>query len=136
MVTRLSHSSIFVLDQDSAIDFYVNKLGFALKEDVPMGPNFRWVTVVPPGQPDLEIILMPVNPSHAFDEATSAKVIELVKAGKLGAGVFECDDPYATYEDLVAKGVKFSGPPKEEFYGVATIMYDDSGNWFSFGKGK
>lgn len=136
MIKKMSHTPIFVLDQDSAIDFYVNKLGFELRNDAPMGPDFRWVTVSPPGQPDLEIILMATKPGMAFDEQTASTLNNLVRDGKLGAGVFHVDDIYATYKELTAKGVQFKQPPKEEFYGIEAIMLDDSGNWFSVSQEK
>src|SRR6478735_11497378 len=63
MIQRMSHSAIFVLDQDVAKDFYVNKLGFEVSMDQSMPNGFRWLTVSPKGQSDLQIILMKVAPS-------------------------------------------------------------------------
>jgi catechol 2,3-dioxygenase-like lactoylglutathione lyase family enzyme len=133
MIQRLSHVPIFVLDQDSAKEFYVDKLGFEVKTDATMDGGFRWLTVSPPGQPDLEITLMAVAPSSfgPFDEETAAKVRWLVENGKLGAGVFETADCRKTFEELKAKGVEFLKEPTEEFYGIEALMKDDSGNWFS-----
>ena len=71
-----------------------------------------------------------------FTEETTAQMRELVKKGTFGFGVFECNDIYATYEELKAKGVEFTKPPKEEFYGVEALFKDDSGNWFSLGQKK
>jgi catechol 2,3-dioxygenase-like lactoylglutathione lyase family enzyme len=134
MISKLTHSSIYVLDQDSAKDFYVNKLGFELKNDVPMGPGARWLTVCPKGQPDFEIILMPVAEGMMFTTEAAAQMRDLVKKGMLGAGVFECEDIYATYEELKSKGVVFKKPPTQEFYKLEAIFKDDSGNWFSLGQ--
>ncbi|MBX3118372.1 MAG: VOC family protein [Fimbriimonadaceae bacterium] len=131
MIQRLSHVSIFVLDQDRALDFYTNKLGFTVKTDAKMGDDFRWITVTAPGQPDLEIVLMAIAPGPAFDAESAAKLRELVEAGKMGAGVWNTSDIHATYEDLKAKGVEFMKPPTEEFYGIEALFRDDSGNWFS-----
>lgn len=131
MITRLSHASLFVLDQDSAYDFYVNKLGFKLVDDMPMGPGSRWLTVSPPGQPNLEIVLFPIIVGKMYPQEIADTIIRLTKEGKLGSGVFECTDIYATYEELKAKGVEFIKPPTEEFYGVEAQFRDDSGNWFS-----
>jgi catechol 2,3-dioxygenase-like lactoylglutathione lyase family enzyme len=131
MIQRMSHAPIFVLDQDSALDFYVNKLGFTLKTDAKMGEDFRWLTVTPPGQPDLEITLLAIAPGMLWDQDTADKVRGLVEAGKLGAGAFATADIHKTYEELTAKGVEFLQPPKEEFYGTEAIFKDDSGNWFS-----
>ncbi|HVK76725.1 MAG TPA: VOC family protein, partial [Kofleriaceae bacterium] len=69
MIQRLSHASLYVLDQDRALAFYTEKLGFDVRADVRMG-SFRWLTVGPKGQPDLEIILMPLSASPMLDEAT------------------------------------------------------------------
>lgn len=131
MITKMSHTSILVLDQDQAYDFYVNKLGFKVHTDAKMDNGFRWLTVTPPEQPELEITLMEVKSGMMWDEKTAETIKELVKSGKMGAGVFEADNVRATYEELKAKGVKFSGPPEEKFYGTETIMTDNSGNWFS-----
>lgn len=134
MITKLSHAGIFVLDQDSAKEFYVDKLGFTLVTDAPFGEGMRWLTVSPPDQPDLEITLMAVKAGMMFTKESAEHMQNLVKSGTFGFGVFECKDIYATYEELKAKGVEFSQPPKEQFYGIEAIFRDDSGNWFSLGQ--
>jgi catechol 2,3-dioxygenase-like lactoylglutathione lyase family enzyme len=134
MISRLSHASIFVLDQESAKDFYVNKLGFAVKTDAPFGEGMRWLTVTPPDQPDMEITLMAISEGLMFSKEAAATMRDLVKKGTFGFGVFECKDIYATYEELKAKGVEFLQPPKEQFYGTEALFKDDSGNWFSLGQ--
>lgn len=131
MITRLTHANIYVLDQESARDFYVNKLGFTVVTDAPMGPDMRWLTVAPPDQPDLEIVLFPVTVGKMFPEETAATMRELIRNGTFGCGVLQCTDIYATYEELKGKGVEFKNPPKEEFYGTEALFRDDSGNWFS-----
>jgi len=136
MITKLSHVPIFVLDQDSAYDFYVNKLGFKVVTDAAYGEGNRWLTVSPPEQPDLEITLMATKSGMAFDEETAAILTNLVKQGKLGAGVFATADCRKTFEELKARGVKFRSEPEEQFYGVEAIMEDDSGNWFSLSQPK
>src|SRR5689334_18505308 len=103
MITRMTHPGIFVLDQDSAKDFYVNKLGFTLTSDTPFGEGGRWLTVSPPQQPDLTITLMAVKDGLMFTKETAAQMRSLVEKGTFGFGVFECDDIYATYEELKAK---------------------------------
>jgi predicted enzyme related to lactoylglutathione lyase len=130
MITKLSHATIYVLDQDEAYDFYVNKLGFKVHTDSKM-EGFRWLTVHAPDSPDFEIILMPVMPGFMMSEDEAAQMRELVKAGKMGTGVFQTNDCRATYEELKAKGVEFLSPPKEKFYGIEALMKDNSGNWFS-----
>jgi catechol 2,3-dioxygenase-like lactoylglutathione lyase family enzyme len=134
MITKLNHVSIFVLNQDSAYDFYVDKLGFKVHTDAPMGPGMRWLTVCPPAQPDLEIALMAITDGMMFKDGAAEQMRELVKKGTFGFGVFECDDLNATYEELKAKGVVFKKPPTKEFYGYEALFADDSGNWFSLGQ--
>jgi catechol 2,3-dioxygenase-like lactoylglutathione lyase family enzyme len=131
MITRLSHTTIFVLDQDSAFDFYTNKLGFKVVDDLPMGKNTRWLTVSAPEQPNLEITLFPITVGKMFPAETAKTITDLVKNGKFGSGVFECTDIYATYEELKSKGVEFTKAPTQEFYGIEAQFKDDSGNWFS-----
>lgn len=134
MITRLSHASVYVLDQDSAYDFYVNKLGFTVHTDAPMGPGARWLTVCPPGQPDMEITLMPIAEGMLFNAETAATMRTLVKNGTFGFGVFRCDNLDATYEEMKARGVIFKKPPTKEFYAYEALFVDDSGNWFSLGQ--
>jgi catechol 2,3-dioxygenase-like lactoylglutathione lyase family enzyme len=136
MITKMNHVSIFVLDQTSAYDFYVNKLGFKVNTDAEMGPGKRWLTVNPPEQPDLEITLMLIDDGMMFNKESAQKMRDLVKNGTFGFGVFQCDDLNATYEELNAKGVEFTKPPTEEFYGYEALFKDDSGNWFSLGQKK
>ena len=132
----MNHVSIYVINQDSAYDFYVTKLGFKVHTDAQMGPGMRWLTVCPPEQPDVEIILMPIEKGMMFTAESAEQMRNLVKKGTFGFAVFECNDIYATYEELKAKGVEFTKPPKEEFYGVEALFKDDSGNWFSLGQKK
>ena len=136
MISRMSHVSIYVLDQESAYEFYVNKLGFNVHTDAPMGPGVRWLTVCPPDQPELEITLLPITEGMIFTKESAEQMRKLVKSGTFGFGVFECKDIYATYEELKAKGVEFSKAPKKEFYGIEALFKDDSGNWFSLGQKK
>ncbi|MGC4099850.1 VOC family protein [Ferruginibacter sp.] len=136
MITKMNHVSIFVLDQDSAYDFYVNKLGFKVHTDAAMGPGMRWLTVCPPEQPELEISLMAIADGMLFNSESAQKMRELVAGGTFGFGVFECNDLLATYEELKAKGVEFTKAPKKEFYGFEALFKDDSGNWFSLGEKK
>ena len=89
MITKLNHVSIFVLNQESAYEFYVNKLGFRVHTDAQMGPGMRWLTVCPPEQPDLEISLMPVEEGMMFKGDAARQMKELIKAGTFGFGVFQ-----------------------------------------------
>jgi catechol 2,3-dioxygenase-like lactoylglutathione lyase family enzyme len=134
MITHMNHVSIFVLNQDSAYDFYVNKLGFKVHTDAPMGPGKRWLTVCPPEQPGLELALMSIEEGMMFREDAAKQMRELVKKGTFGFGVFQCNDLNATYLELKEKGVAFKKPPTKEFYAYEALFVDDSGNWFSLGE--
>lgn len=132
MITKLSHTTIFVSDQDKAYDFYVNKLGFKVHTDAKMENGFRWLTITTPEQPDLEIVLMPaLHEGMGQDEETLNAWKVLLDKGVLGAGVLHTPDCRATYEELKAKGVTFKSEPKEQFYGIEAIITDGCGNWFS-----
>ena len=131
MISKISHTSIYVLDQDRAYDFYVNKLGFKVHTDAPMGEGARWLTVTPPEQPELEITLFLIKEGGMFDKDTVESMTTLIKRGTFGSAVFTCKNLLATYEELTAKGVVFKKPPTKEFYGFEALFMDDSGNWFS-----
>jgi catechol 2,3-dioxygenase-like lactoylglutathione lyase family enzyme len=115
MVTKLSHTSIFVTDQEKAYDFYINKLGFKVNTDAKMDNGFRWLTINAPEQPDLEIVLFPVNETNGFDEEVNKAFKFLLEKGAMGAGAMYTPDCRATYEELKAKGVVFKSEPKEQF---------------------
>ena len=136
MITKLSHSCFYVLDQDSAKEFYTTKLGFQVRTDVEMGDGFegagkgfRWLTVSPPDQPDVEIILADCRMGH--DEQTANELRALIAKGALGAAAWETDDCQKTFEELSARGVTFLSEPAERPYGIEAVFRDDSGNWFS-----
>ena len=131
MIRRLSHTTVYVLDQDEALTFYRDKLGLEVRTDATMDNGFRWLTVGPKAQPDLEIVLMKVAEGPMCDAATAATLRELVKKGTFSVGVFDTSDCRATYAELKAKGVEFQGPPEERFYGIEAVGKDNSGNWFS-----
>lgn len=131
MITKLSHTTLFVTDQDKAYDFYVNTLGFSVRTDAKMQNGFRWLTVSPPQQ-DIEIsLLSPLHEGMSYDEETKNAFKVLLDKNALGAGVLYTPDCYATYEELKTKGVVFKSEPKEQFYGIEAIITDSCGNWFS-----
>ena len=127
MSARLSVTSVKVLDQDEALDFYVNKLGLEKGQDIRQGP-FRWLTVRFPANPDVEIFLeQPGPPVH--DEATAAQLRELIAKGAMGSLVIETDDARALYETLKARGVAdFTQEPIEHGYGIDMGIRDPFGN--------
>src|ERR671911_2127999 len=102
MITSLNIASIYVLDKDEALDFYVNKLGLEKGNDVPQG-SYRWLTVRVPGNGGTEISLeQPGPPLH--DEATAELLRELITKGALGGLVFITDDARGLYESLKERG--------------------------------
>ena len=129
MIRRISHVNLFVLDQDRAKAFYTETLGFELRTDVTMD-GFRWLTVGPKDQPDINVLLARPAPPM-FSEEDAATLRELVAKGAMGGGVIETDDCRGTYEALKAKGVTFLQEPAERPYGIEAMFRDDSGNWFS-----
>jgi catechol 2,3-dioxygenase-like lactoylglutathione lyase family enzyme len=131
MIRKMSHATIFVNNQDEALDFYRDKLGFKVHTDAMVGADFRWLTVNAPDQPDFEIILMEPKAGMLMDEPTATQLREIMNKGVLGAGVFNTHDCRATYEELKSKGVVFVSEPAERPYGIEAVFKDNSGNWFS-----
>jgi len=130
MITKLSHATLFVTNQDQAYDFYVNKLGFRVNTDFPMEDGNRWLTLNPPDQPDLELVL--AEPKTPMVEADLIPHMQaLLKRDAMGGGVWETADCRATYAEMKAKGVLFTKEPTEEFYGIEALFHDGCGNWFS-----
>ena len=127
MTTKLAVTSVKVLDQEEALDFYVNKLGLEKGQDIKQGP-FRWLTVRFPSDPDVEIFLEePGPPVH--DEATAAQLRELIAKGAMGSLVIHTDDARALYETLKARGVTdFTQEPTDHFYGTDMGIRDPFGN--------
>lgn len=130
MIDRLSHVTLWVTDQDEALKFYTEKLGFVVRTDASMD-GFRWLTVSPPDQPSPEIVLVHPTEGPMMDKETADAIQTLIGKGAMGGGVFYTKDCKATYEELKAKGVEFIAPPQERPYGVEAIIKDNSGNWFS-----
>lgn len=127
MITRLNVASIYVLDKDEALDFYVDKLGLEKGSDVTQGA-YRWLTVRVPGAPGVEVSLeQPGPPLH--DEATAEQLRELITKGAMSGLVFLTDDARGLYETLKARGVTdFTQEPTEHFYGTDMGLRDPFGN--------
>jgi catechol 2,3-dioxygenase-like lactoylglutathione lyase family enzyme len=123
----ITHSGIFVLDQDEALDFYVGKLGMEVNTDVDLG-FMRWLTVNVPGDPGREVLLEKPGPP-AMDDETAEAVRELVTKGATAGWIgFTTDDVRKTYEELTAKGVEFTQEPTEQSYGIDCGLRDPFGN--------
>ena len=127
MITNVSLTTVYCLDQDAARDFYVDVLGFELNTDVTMGEGFRWLTVNHPSQPELELTLM--KPGPPLDPDAADFVRRQLEKGQMGGVGLAVDDCRKTYEELVGKGVTFVQEPSDRPYGVEAVMRDVSGNW-------
>jgi catechol 2,3-dioxygenase-like lactoylglutathione lyase family enzyme len=126
MITKLNVVSIYVLDKDEALDFYVNKLGLEKRNDVRQG-TYRWLTVRAPGEVTEISLDVPGAPLH--DEATAAQLRELITKGAMSGLVFNTDDIRGLYETLKARGVSdFIQEPTEHFYGTDMSLRDPFGN--------
>jgi catechol 2,3-dioxygenase-like lactoylglutathione lyase family enzyme len=130
MISNLSAVSVWVHDQDDALRFYTDKLGFEVRQDVtlPELGDFRWLTVGPAGQDEVALALMAVPGPPVFDEETAGQVRTLMGKGAAGGLFFATDDCRATYEELRGRGVEFSEPPSERPYGIDAALNDPSGN--------
>jgi catechol 2,3-dioxygenase-like lactoylglutathione lyase family enzyme len=131
MFNAITHSQIYVLDQDEALDFYVGKLGLEVAADVDLG-FMRWLAVSVPGRPERQVLLeRPGSP--AMSEETAAQVRELVTKGAMGGWlILTTDDCRKTYETLLAKGVEFTEEPTDRPYGIDCGLRDPFGNRLRF----
>ncbi|HEY9496542.1 MAG TPA: VOC family protein [Intrasporangium sp.] len=127
MITNVSLVSVWVTDQDESLDFYTNVLGFEKGDDVQLGPDFRWLTVVHPNQPELHLHL--TTPG----EPLSPELVEAMRRAQADGGLpgvgLHVDDCRKTYEELRAKGVEFLQEPADRPYGIEALIRDNSGNW-------
>jgi predicted enzyme related to lactoylglutathione lyase len=127
---RISNAQLWVHDQDEALAFYTEKVGMEVRSDVTLEEmgNFRWLTVGPPGQEDVTIVLMAIPGPPVMDEETAGQVRDLMAKGFAGTVFLTTDDCHASYEDLKARGVEFSETPEERPYGIDSGFRDPSGN--------
>jgi len=128
MINRLSVATIWVKDQNEALRFYTEKLGFDIRADFTNG-DYRWLTVGLKSQPDVEYQLAALKPSRALTQEEVDQLTKLVEAGKMGIGPWKTDDCRKTYETLNAKGVEFVQPATDRPYGIIEAIFkDNSGN--------
>jgi catechol 2,3-dioxygenase-like lactoylglutathione lyase family enzyme len=127
---RISTTQLWVHDQDAALSFWTEKVGFEVREDVtvPEMGNFRWLTVGPVGQDDLAIVLMAIPGPPITDEATRKQVVELTAKGFTGTIFLTTDDVQKAYEEMHARGVEFTEEPTRQPYGIDCAFRDPSGN--------
>jgi catechol 2,3-dioxygenase-like lactoylglutathione lyase family enzyme len=129
---RIAYAGVWVHDQDEALAFYTEKLGWELRADVtlPEFGNYRWLTVGPPNQPDVSVLLNAIPGPPVMDEATSEQIRSLMGKGWAGNVLLTTDDVQASYEELKARGVEFTEGPEERPYGIDSAFRDPSGNQF------
>ncbi|HEX4752432.1 MAG TPA: VOC family protein [Solirubrobacterales bacterium] len=127
---KISNAQLWVQDQDEALAFWTEKVGFEVRADVTMPEmgDFRWLTVGQPGQEDVSIVLMAIPGEPIMDAVTQAQVSDLAAKGFAGTVFLTTDDCRAEYERLVARGVEFSEAPEERPYGIDAGFRDPSGN--------
>jgi catechol 2,3-dioxygenase-like lactoylglutathione lyase family enzyme len=127
---KIANAQLWVHDQEEALAFYTEKLGFEVRSDVtlPEMGDFRWLTVSPPGQEDVAIVLMAIPGPPMMDEETTRQVEELMAKGFAGTAFLTTDDCRGEYEHLKARGVEFTETPEERPYGIDCGFRDPSGN--------
>ena len=128
----LSNTQLWVNDQDEALAFYTEKLGFEVRADVtlPEMGDFRWLTVGPATQPDFSIVLMAIPNPPVIDADTAEQIRTLLAKGFAGVVFLTTDDCQASYEELKARGIEFIEEPEERPYGIDSAFRDPSGNHF------
>jgi len=127
---RIANAQLWVHDQEEALAFWTEKVGMEVRADVTLAEmdGFRWLTVGPPGQEDVSIVLMAIPGAPVMDEETGNQVRELVSKGFAGTVFLTTEDCRASYEELKARGVEFSEAPEERPYGIDSGFHDPSGN--------
>jgi catechol 2,3-dioxygenase-like lactoylglutathione lyase family enzyme len=129
---RIATAQVWVHDQDVALDFYTNKLGMEVRQDVtiPELGDFRWLTVAPPGQDSAQIVLMAIPGPPVIDAETADQIRALMFKGFAATVFLETDDADKSYADLSARGVEFTEAPEDRPYGRDSGFRDPSGNSF------
>jgi uncharacterized glyoxalase superfamily protein PhnB len=129
---KIANAQLWVHDQDDALAFYTEKLGFQVQSDVTLDEmdGFRWLTVGPPNQDDISITLMAIPGQPVMDEETTNQVRDLMAKGFAGTIFLTTDDCQASYEELKARGVEFTEAPEKRPYGIDSGFRDPSGNSF------
>jgi predicted enzyme related to lactoylglutathione lyase len=127
---KLANAQLWVHDQQEALDFYTDKVGWEVRMDatLPEMGGFRWLTVGPPSQPDVSVVLMAIPGPPVMDEQTADQIRELMAKGFAGTVFLATDDCRASYEELKARGVEFTETPEERPYGIDSGFRDPSGN--------
>jgi catechol 2,3-dioxygenase-like lactoylglutathione lyase family enzyme len=129
---KIATAQVWVHDQDVALEFYTKKLGMEVRADVTMPEmgDFRWLTVAPPGQDDLAIVLMGIPGPPMLDAETAEQIRGLMFKGFAGTVFLTTDDCDASFAELKGRGVEFTEEPEDRPYGRDCGFRDPSGNSF------
>jgi uncharacterized glyoxalase superfamily protein PhnB len=129
---KIANAQLWVHDQEEALAFYTEKVGMEVRADVTLAEmgDFRWLTVGPPGQEDVSIVLMAIPGPPVMNSDTADEVRGLMAKGFAGTVFLTTDDCQASYEELKARGVEFTEAPEERPYGIDSGFRDPSGNSF------
>jgi predicted enzyme related to lactoylglutathione lyase len=127
---RIANAQLWVHDQDEALAFYTQKVGMEVRSDVTVAElgNFRWLTVSPPAQPDVAIVLMAIPGPPMMDDQTRNQVADLMAKGFAGTVFLTTEDCQGAYEELNSRGVDFVETPEQRPYGIDAAFRDPSGN--------
>ena len=127
---KLSHTFLFVHDQDAALSFYRDVVGLEVRTDESV-EDYRWLTVGPADQPDIEIGLSRIGPPVPPTDYETLNA--LLAKGSLHGIIFELDDVDAKFEQVRAAGAEVLQEPIDQFYGVRDCAFrDPSGNMIRF----
>jgi predicted enzyme related to lactoylglutathione lyase len=129
---KIGSAQVWVHDQDVALEFYTKKLGMEVRQDVtiPELGDFRWLTVAPPGDDEVSIVLMAIPGQPVLDDATAEEIRTLMAKGFAGTVFLVTEDCQKSYEELRARGVEFTEAPEDRPYGIDSGFRDPSGNSF------
>ena len=116
MIERIATSAVYVTDQEEAVRFWAEQVGFEVRRDHPMGPQGRWIEMAPRGAGSC-IVIYPKSMMEDWAERKPSLV-------------FECEDIEGTYQTMAWRGVEFSQEPKEMPWGKFAIFLDPEGNWY------
>lgn len=131
MLTGLISITVYVLNLESALRFYVNILGFEVHTDIVLDSEKRWASVFMPSDPGKQLMLIPVEEGIVFTKRQVDALRELIRLEAFSYGVFRCRNLRDTYNALKGKGVRFLMEPGVGFLGQYEAAFmDDSGNWF------
>jgi predicted enzyme related to lactoylglutathione lyase len=132
---KVANGQVWVHDQEEALDFWTNKVGWEVRADITMPElgDFRWLTVGAPGQDDFSLALMAIPGPPVMDEGTKKQVEDLMSKGFAGTVFLTTDDVQGAYEELKGRGVEFTEAPAERPYGIDSEFRDPSGNAYRLG---